>query len=135
MKKLFVMFLVGATLIGGAVSPASANPIKYESIKTEIGQRGDNTNKDITYRWCKFICDCEDNCVENGFSFIMEDQFGERYIFDKDYDKEDLSETEYLVITKGDKKNVISAYQLTDKGLKNIYTLTPNGLTPYHIAH
>ena len=135
MKKVLVAILTGVLLVGGVPFQAKADTTKFQDLKNEVIQADEGYNESnengVIYRWCTYVCDCEDNCVENGFSFIVKDQYGESYIFDKEYDREDLSGTEYLVVTKGDKTNVIEAYQLTEKGLKNMYHLTPNGIVPF----
>lgn len=124
-KKTLAIILVGTmcagvTMLGAVKAKASTDyRTKYtaETMKSE--------NKDIVYHWCTFYTDCDDNCVENGFFFLVKDQDGEVYAFEKDYSELSYEGEKFLVVTKYDKKNVISAYAITESGLLNLMPSEP----------
>lgn len=125
LNKVLSIILVGAiTLtVGGSATKTAKADTSYKGKYTAETMKSDN--KDIVYHWCTFYTDCDDNSVENGFFFLVKDQDGEVYAFEKYYSDCNYEGEKFLVVTKYDKKNVISAYAITYSGLLNLMPSEP----------
>ena len=132
-KRTLSLVLIGAMLFGG-----TAQASIQLSQPQEVEMNAENTkseNPNIVYHWCTFWADAEDSCIENGFSYLMKDQDGEVYVFDKEYSYQDCSKTKMLVVTKYNNKNVIQAYEITPYGLVNEMKMNyDNTISPLHIG-
>lgn len=138
-KRTLSLVLVGALLFGAGYKTkiAKADDINNNRPQ-EIQITPENTkseNPNIEYHWCTFWTDADDNCIENGYYYLMKDQNGEVYSFSKDYSYQDCSNMKKLVVTKYNKKNVIQAYEITPYGLVSEMKREYDGYTsPSHVG-
>lgn len=88
----------------------------------------------IEYHWCKYLEDSKNNLIENGFTMVVIDQDGVKYVLPKEYIEMDYTGREFLIVTKFKKENITQWYEITDNGLKqqmNWKVLAPREINSY----
>lgn len=130
MKRNFIKVLSVGLILGALVATECSEVMAMPATPKARAMKEIETNgvpDRLDYRWCKFDTLCEDNCLENGYAYMIKDDLGEVYCLDMEYIEDDPSKDDFLVITqKGRPKEVVSVYRFTDN---KTYSVAPGS---YH---